>query len=59
MAAGLATGLFWWSLAVSLVIAFVVTVAVNRWLIARGKGDAVVHHFHDHSDHAHEQHAHA
>ena len=42
MAAGLATGLFWWSLAVSLVIAFVLTVPVNRWLISRGKGHAVV-----------------
>jgi hypothetical protein len=49
MAAGLATGLFWWSLAVSLVIAFVLTVPVNRWLISRGKGHAVVHELH----HAH------
>jgi hypothetical protein len=35
--------LFWGSLAVSLVIAGVVAVPVNRWLIARGKGHAVVH----------------
>ncbi len=48
MAAGLATGLFWWSLALSLVIAFVVTVPVNRWLIARGRGHAVVHAMHEH-----------
>ena len=34
LAAGLADGLFWWSLALSLVIAFVLTVPVNRWLIA-------------------------
>ncbi|HET9116224.1 MAG TPA: DUF4396 domain-containing protein [Gaiellaceae bacterium] len=46
IAAGLADGLFWWSLAVSLVIAFVLTVPVNRWLIARGRGHAVVHEFH-------------
>ena len=46
MAAGLATGLFWGSLALSLVIAFVVTVPVNRWLIARGRGHAVVHAMH-------------
>jgi hypothetical protein len=52
MAAGLATGLFWWSLAVSLAIAFVVTVPVNRWLIARGRGHAVVHELHGH-EHAH------
>jgi hypothetical protein len=43
--------LFWASLAVSLVVAFVVTVPVNRALIARGKGHAVVHEFHGH--HAH------
>ena len=43
IAAGLADGLFWWSLVVSLVIAFVVTVPVNRWLIVRGRGHAVVH----------------
>jgi hypothetical protein len=46
MAAGLATGLFWWSLAASLAIAFVVTVPVNRALIARGRGHAVVHEMH-------------
>ena len=48
MAAGLADGLFWWSLAVGLVIAFVVAVPVNRWLIARGRGHAVVHELHAH-----------
>ena len=46
LAAGLGDGLFWWSLGVSLAIAFVVTVPVNRWLIARGKGHAVMHAFH-------------
>jgi hypothetical protein len=47
MAAGLDTSLFWWSLAVSLAIAFVAAVPVNHWLMARGKGHAVVHQFHD------------
>ena len=46
IAAGLTDGLFWWSLIVSLVIAFIVTVPVNRWLIARGRGHAVVHGLH-------------
>jgi hypothetical protein len=46
MTAGLADPLFWGSLAVSLVIAFAVTVPVNRALIARGKGHAVVHVYH-------------
>ena len=46
LAAGLTDGLFWWSLLVSLAIAFVLTVPVNRWLIARGRGHAVMHEFH-------------
>jgi hypothetical protein len=46
MDAGLDSLLFWASLAVALVIAFAVTVPVNRWLISRGKGHAVVHQYH-------------
>jgi hypothetical protein len=46
MDAGLATWLFWVSLAGSLALAFVVTVPVNRWLISRGKGHAVMHGYH-------------
>jgi uncharacterized protein DUF4396 len=46
LAAGLTDGLFWWSLLVSLAIAFVLTVPVNRWLIARGRGHALMHEFH-------------
>jgi hypothetical protein len=48
IAAGLADGLFWWSLIVSLAIAFVLTVPVNRFLIARGRGHAVMHGMHGH-----------
>jgi Domain of unknown function (DUF4396) len=48
MEAGLGDLLFWGSLAVSLAAAFLVTVPVNRALIARGKGHAVVHEFHHH-----------
>jgi len=44
--AGLTDALFWGSLALSLVVAFVVTVPVNRALIARGRGHAVVHAHH-------------
>ncbi len=43
MAASIATPLFWGSLAVALAIAWVVTFPVNRWLIARGRGHAVIH----------------
>jgi hypothetical protein len=42
--AGLDTAHFWGSLAIALFVAFIVTVPVNRWLIARGKGHAVAHH---------------
>ncbi len=46
LAAGLSDRLFWWSLALSLAVAFAITVPVNRWLISRGRGHAVVHHLH-------------
>jgi hypothetical protein len=46
MEAGLASWLFWASLAFSLAVAFVVTVPVHRWMIGRGKGHAVVHAYH-------------
>ena len=50
MDAGLTDALFWGSLAVALVIAGAVAFPVNRWLIARGKGHAVVHeHHHGHA----------
>jgi hypothetical protein len=49
LAAGPTTLLFWFSLAVSLAVAFVCAVPVNRFLIARGKGHAVVH-AHHHSE---------
>ncbi|MEU8815283.1 DUF4396 domain-containing protein [Actinoplanes sp. NPDC048796] len=48
MEAGLGDPLFWGSLIVALAIAFVVTVPVNRWMISRGKGHAVAHHYHHH-----------
>lgn len=44
--AGLTDWLFWISLGVSLAVAFVITVPVNRALIARGKGHAVMHAYH-------------
>ena len=43
MAAGLADPLFWGSLALSLAVAGVVAWPVNRWLITRGQGHAVLH----------------
>ncbi|MFD8569239.1 DUF4396 domain-containing protein [Streptomyces sp. NPDC059639] len=46
MDAHLDDALFWGALAVSLALAFVVTTPVNRWMIGRGKGHAVVHRYH-------------
>lgn len=46
MDARLLDPLFWWSLALGLTVAFVVAFPVNRALIARGRGHARVHHFH-------------
>ena len=48
MDAGLTDVLFWGSLAVALAVAFVVTVPVNRAMIARGLGHAKVHAHHEH-----------
>ena len=41
--AGLASLLFWGSLSFALAVAGAVAVPVNRWLLARGRGHAVVH----------------
>ncbi len=46
MNAGLTDFRFWGSLALSLVIAGAVAFPVVRWLIARGRGHAVVHKYH-------------
>ena len=48
MEAALADLLFWGSLAFALAVAFVAAYPVNRWLIARGRGHAVVHAHHGH-----------
>jgi len=46
MDAGLGDPLFWGSLALALAVAWVAAFPVNRWLIARGRGHAVVHAHH-------------
>jgi hypothetical protein len=46
MDAGLTSVLFWGALAFALLVAFVVTVPINRWMIGRGQGHAVVHAYH-------------
>jgi hypothetical protein len=46
MEAGLGNVRFWGALAFALAVAFVVTLPVNRWLMSRGRGHAVVHALH-------------
>ncbi|MCY0937499.1 DUF4396 domain-containing protein [Streptomyces sp. H34-S4] len=46
MDAHLSDALFWASLLGGFVIAFLVTTPVNKWMIGRGKGHAVVHAYH-------------
>jgi hypothetical protein len=58
MEAGLGSLLFWGSLAFALAVAFVAAFPVNRWLIARGKGHAVVHEYHHSQHNDHSQHNH-
>ena len=48
MNSGLTTFLFWGSLGISLVVAGVAAFPVNRWLISRGRGHALVHQHHAH-----------
>jgi uncharacterized protein DUF4396 len=46
MDAGLTRPLFWASLAGSLIVAGVIAFPLNRWLIGRGMGHAVIHAHH-------------
>ncbi len=46
MEAGLGSALFWGALAFALAVAFFAAWPVNRWLISRGRGHAVVHQYH-------------
>jgi len=46
MDAHLDDALFWGALAFAFAVAFLVTTPVNKWMIGRGKGHAVVHRHH-------------
>lgn len=48
MEAGVVSPLFWGSMALSLVLAGAAAFPINRWLIARGRGHAVIHKYHGH-----------
>lgn len=51
MNAGLVNPLFWLAMAAALTVAFFAAVPVNYYLLKRGKGHALVHGFHHHSNH--------
>ncbi|MFF3337451.1 DUF4396 domain-containing protein [Streptomyces flavidovirens] len=46
MDAHLTDAMFWGVLAFALFAAFIITTPVNKWMIGRGKGHAVVHQYH-------------
>ncbi|KUN72567.1 hypothetical protein AQJ46_12105 [Streptomyces canus] len=46
MDAHLSDGLFWSALLGGFAVAFLITTPVNKWMIGRGKGHAVVHAYH-------------
>ncbi|WP_329121528.1 DUF4396 domain-containing protein [Streptomyces sp. NBC_01353] len=46
MDAHLSDALFWGALAFAFLVAFLITTPVNKWMIGRGKGHAVVHQYH-------------
>jgi len=60
MDAGLDNFRFWGSLAFALLVAGAAAYPVNRWLLSRGKGHAVVHQYHQGhgADPAQREHAH-
>jgi hypothetical protein len=53
MGAGLVNPLFWIAMTVALTAAFFAAYPVNRYLLSRGKGHALVHAYHDHGTHHH------
>jgi len=57
MNAGLVNPLFWLSMILALTVAFVAAFPVNRYLLTKGKGHALVHEYHD-SHHNHSEHTH-
>ena len=56
MDAGIAEIRFWGSLALSLLIAGAAAFPVVRWLVARGRGHAVLHKHHGHAKNSHSSH---
>jgi hypothetical protein len=55
MNAGLSNWLFWGTLPISLGVAFIAAVPVNYWLLTRGQGHALTHHYHRGGEHEHHE----
>ena len=54
MEAGLVNPIFWLALPLALTVAFFAAYPVNKYLLQRGKGHALVHEYHhNHSEHKH------
>lgn len=48
MNAGLVNPVFWIAMVIALIVAFMAAYPVNRYLLQRGKGHALVHSYHNH-----------
>jgi len=51
MDAGLVNPIFWMAMPVALTVAFLVAYPVNKYLLSRGKGHALMHSHHNHGGH--------
>jgi hypothetical protein len=58
MSAGIVNPIFWLTLTVSLIAAFAAAYPVNRYLLRRGQGHALMHQYHQAEGHSHEEHNH-
>jgi hypothetical protein len=58
MNAGLINPIFWLSMMLALAVAFAAAFPVNRYLLTKGKGHALVHKYHQGGHHDHAEHAH-
>lgn len=58
MDAGLVNPVFWLSMMAALMAAYLAAYPVNRYLMMKGQGHALIHHYHHSSDHRHTEHAH-
>lgn len=58
MNAGIVDPVFWLSMMLALAVAFVAAFPVNRYLLTKGKGHALVHKYHQDGHEGHTEHGH-